>query len=558
MIYVLLMLICVILIIMKSFYDEKNNSKRTMQKLKEEWGAVPTEEYTNEKFHSLQTYYQSHKDLDMDIDDITWNDIDMDKIFMLMNNTGSAIGEEYLYSVLRKLQCSLDVLKERNRLIEFFQSNEESRNKLQRALCKMGKLENISLFEYMNHTENIKKESNLKHYLSIVGLLGSVGCLFVSIPIGIVLIITFLILNITKYYQRKAEIEKYFRVFSYILGLLKSVSSIYSLDIPEISQYTDKLKQANRSFKNFKRGSKLVVSGNAMGGDLMDTFMDYIRILFHVDIIKFNSMLEEFQNNQEQLLVIYEQIGILDSMIAVASFRTLLGNRYCVPELEQSEKPFIEVKEIYHPMIDNPVMNSFSGDCSVLITGSNASGKSTFIKTMAINAILAQTVYTSLSESYKASFFKVYTSMALKDDILSQESYYIVEIKSLKRILDRLDEKIPVLCFVDEVLRGTNTLERIAASSQILKSLSSNNALCFAATHDIELTYILEKHYVNYHFQEQIKDKNILFDYILYAGRAESRNAIKLLGIIGYDDSIIEKATEEANYFMEFGNWNEL
>lgn len=84
--------------------------------------------------------------------------------------------------------------------------------------------------------------------------------------------------------------------------------------------------------------------------------------------------------------------------------------------------------------------------------------------------------------------------MALRDDLNAQNSYYIVEIKSLKRILDAVDkdDKRPVLCFVDEVLRGTNTVERIAASSEILKSLRYKNVLVFAATHDIELTYLLE------------------------------------------------------------------
>ena len=89
--------------------------------------------------------------------------------------------------------------------------------------------------------------------------------------------------------------------------------------------------------------------------------------------------------------------------------------------------------------------------------------------------------------------------MALKDDLLGRESYYLAEIRSLKRILDETGEEYPVLCFVDEVLRGTNTVERIAASAQILESLSGRNVICFAATHDIELTYILEDDYENYH-----------------------------------------------------------
>ena len=132
--------------------------------------------------------------------------------------------------------------------------------------------------------------------------------------------------------------------------------------------------------------------------------------------------------------------------------------------------------------------NSLHVSRGVLLTGSNASGKSTFLKTVAVNAILAQTVYTCMADSFETSFFQVYSSMALRDDLTGKESYYIVEIRSLKRVLDALGKGCHVLTFVDEVLRGTNTVERIAASSQILKSMCRPDSLCFAATHDIELT----------------------------------------------------------------------
>ena len=146
--------------------------------------------------------------------------------------------------------------------------------------------------------------------------------------------------------------------------------------------------------------------------------------------------------------------------------------------------------------------------------------------------------------------------MALKDNLQGSESYFIVEIKSLKRILSHAEDSLPMLCFVDEVLRGTNTLERISASSQILKSLVRENVLCFAATHDLELTQILENDYSNYHFQEEIQENDILFNYQLYKGRAVSRNAIQLLKIIGYDEEIIEHAEYTAAHFLETGEWS--
>ena len=138
--------------------------------------------------------------------------------------------------------------------------------------------------------------------------------------------------------------------------------------------------------------------------------------------------------------------------------------------------------------------NSINADKSVLLTGSNASGKSTFIKSIAINSIFAQTIHTVLADSYTSSFYYIYSSMALRDDLQNNESYYIVEIKSLQRILEKAAQSdVPVLCFIDEVLRGTNTLERIASSSEIVGVLlARKGAMCFAATHDVELTNMLK------------------------------------------------------------------
>ncbi len=554
--YVLYILIVILTLVICNMLYDSNLHKKLRMRLKDQWGEVIEQEYTSEKFKSLKAFYLANKDEQLDVDDITWYDLDMDEIFMQMNNTQSSIGEEYLYALLRKPCFSEEELKERNRLIKFFSDNEKSRIELQTKLNDVGKISRISVYEYINRLEKQEAKSNLKHYLMIIGLIISAGLIFVNPSVGGVLTVIMIINNIIFYYKDKAEIENYLMVVSYILRLLDGVKNIYKLNIPEIQTYTELLKEDADVFKRFRKGSALLTPKQA-SGDFFGALLDYIRMLTHIDLIKFNSMLNFFKNNRERMNRMYANIGLLDSMIAVASFRALVPN-YCEPELVKQKSPSISVKDLYHPLIDEPVVNSISENRSVLLTGSNASGKSTFIKTLAINGILAQTIYTSLSKSYKGSFFMIYSSMALKDNIFSNESYYIVEIKSLKRILDRVNNEYPILCFIDEVLRGTNTLERIAASSRILTSLARQNTLVFAATHDIELTHILEEDYINYHFQERIEDNAILFDYKLYHGKAVSKNAIKLLNMMGYPKDIIVSAEKAAEEFLTKGEWSKI
>jgi len=146
--------------------------------------------------------------------------------------------------------------------------------------------------------------------------------------------------------------------------------------------------------------------------------------------------------------------------------------------------------------------------------------------------------------------------MALRDDILSQESYFIVELKSLKRIFSKIrEDDVAVLCFIDEILRGTNTVERVAASSQLLEEIAKKNALCFAATHDIELTYLLEDIYQNCHFEEVLQDGDVSFDYLLKEGRANSRNAIRLLEVIGFDKEVVKRSQQRVDRFLQKGIW---
>lgn len=542
----------------KGIYDKKKSKERLVKRISAEWGKFPEEEYSESKFRSLQYYYdncyQSKEQADFLLDSITWNDLNLNELFFMINNTGSAMGEEILWALLHDLKCSENELLFRNKLISFFENNRDARIKLQTAFSLIGKNKKISVYEYMDRMEQVRKESNLMHYFGLAGIAVSVILLCCSVSSAGLLLIGFILFNLISYYKRKGEIEVYYSVISYLISMLKHAEKISDEDIPECNDLLLKLKADTSKLKSFCKGAPAVTPQNVTG-DMFSFFIDYFRIVFHSDLIRFNNMMKCYFDKKDLIVEVFETVGFLDAMCAIASFRTMLGS-YCIPEFTENKQ--FAAEDLVHPYLKKPVPATISTGKSVLITGSNASGKSTFIKSAAINAILAQTIYTVCAKSYRASFFKVYTSMALTDNLFSNESYYIVEIKSLKRILDAAEDNIPVLCFVDEVLRGTNTVERIAASSRILHTIANSNALMFAATHDIELTYMLEESFANYHFEEQIIDNNITFDYQLKEGRATTQNAISLLGMLGYPETIIQRARQAAAHFVDKGEWQNV
>lgn len=542
----------------KGFYDKKKAKERLIFRLQQDWGKLPEDEYTDVKLNSLQYYYrnsfQKKQNRGFLLDDITWNDLAMDELFFMMNSTGSAMGEEVLWALLHELKLEERSLEEREKLISFFQNNPDARLRLQTDFALIGKNKKVSIYEYMDQLDRVRQESNLLHYFGLAGIAVSLVLLACSVGKAGFLLIGFIIFNLLTYYKRKGEIEIYYSVISYLIRMLEYAEKVSKEEIPELNSYFDTLKKHSTALKSFRKGAPAVTPQN-LTGDMFSFFLDYLRILFHTDLIRFNKMMKQYFGKKKLIVEVFEMVGFIDAMCAVASYRTYLG-AYCLPEFTE-DKQYTAV-ELCHPFIEKPVPASIATRQSVLITGSNASGKSTFIKSAAINAILAQTIHTVCAKSYTASFFKVLTSMALTDNLFGNESYYIVEIKSLKRILDATEDDIPVLCFVDEVLRGTNTVERIAASSRILHSIANSNALMFAATHDIELTYMLEECFENYHFEEKILEDNILFDYQLKSGRATSQNAIALLGMLGYPEEVIQKARKTAAHFVEKGEWETI
>lgn len=553
---VIVAILIVVLLIIKGIYDEKRYRQRLYLRLKNTWGQPPGREYSHETLKAIK-YYYSQNISDGDVDDITCNDLDMDSVFMQVNHTMTSIGEEYLYALLRKPCTDISVLEERENTINFIQADEKERIKLQMALAGMGRLEKISVYSYIKDVSSMDGGNKLYHICCGMALIVSL-CLCIVNPAVMVLVTALLIIhNVITYYRSKAETDSYIRVFTFISRIIRQAESIADTGIAGLEEYKDKLIACTRSLKKFNKNSWLVAGGN-MNGDILDSAMDYIRILFHIDLIKISSMADELKKHEKELNTIYNITGYIDSMVSIASFRAG-AECYCVPMLYKAsgrKDITMEFTNLYHPLLEQPVKNSISAGKSILITGSNASGKSVFIKTVAINAIFAQTIHTVLADSYNSCFFRIYSSMALRDDIFTNESYYIVEIKSLKRIIDKTDKAdIPVLCFIDEVLRGTNTLERIASSSQILKYISEAVAMCFAATHDLELAKMLSDNFDNYHFEETVEDNNVVFDYKLRKGTTKTRNAIKLLDMIGYKQVITKGAERAAQFFLENGFW---
>ncbi|MHC6180115.1 MutS-related protein [Clostridium sp. JNZ X4-2] len=553
---VVYILIIILVSTLFSVFSNFKANNEIRERIENNWGKEKKEKYSDDDMKTVAEYFNNKRQSDKSkffIDEITWNDLSMDDIFKNINTTESSPGEQYLYNMLREPLYDHEKLENRNKLIEFFQNNEAERKKIQYILARLGKNRGCFISDYFYKKEG-KRKSFLTYYRILAGIpILGIGVLFLNPYIGLSTIVISFCLNIGVYFSRKKKIIHKFEAFMYILRIAKYAGLILKEQVEPLKDYNEKLKHALKEIKSIKNAS----FSQSNNGTDTGILTEYAGMVFLVELINYEKMSDMLIEKSREFEVIFEAIGAIDSCMAVASYRKRL-NYYVTPELTRCSKKQEQAsifKDVLHPLIKDPVPNSIVMRDSILITGSNASGKSTFLKTVAINIILAQTIYTCLASEFRCCYFKIYTSMALKDNIFNNESYYIVETKSLKRIIDSIEDEIPTICFVDEILRGTNTVERISASSQVLKYLTLNNCVCVAATHDVELTHILERYFSNYHFEENIIDDNISFDYKIHDGRSQTQNAIKLLGILGYSSHIVNRAQENASDFLKEGVW---
>ena len=556
--FILACLALVLVIFIDGSARDKKNRRVYREYLKESFGKKSTGELSADDIENISLYHRRKAENPRGsflIDDITWNDLGMDDIFRQMNTCACALGEEELYHRLHSPCVTDDADHERFcELREYFDANEDDRISIKEILHDIGIYRKTSVTKIFSYVEVLAPESNLQHYIVIVLMLISIAMIFVMPGLGVLMTVAMMIVSIGLYLKTKKALDPVIVTFNYAARMLRACDLLEKKAPAILRDEIEILKENGKPLRKMLKYSVWISNGSVSMDNPVMLLLEYVKMIFHLDLIIINRLIGLLKSHVREIDEIRRILGTTDAVISAASYMRSL-NVCCIPEFVSGESAVFSVEECVHPLINSPVANSIETEGPILLTGSNASGKSTFLKTAAICALFAQTIGYVPAKKYRASRFKIYTSMALNDNIRNGESYFVVEIKSLKRILDAGSGEEPVLCCIDEVLRGTNTVERIAASARILRSLARPDYIAFAATHDVELTRLLEKEYKNYHFEEEVTLNDVKFNYLIKQGPAVSRNAIRLLGVMGYDKKLISDAEDMVDNFMSTGSW---
>lgn len=546
--YFLITLLGILLMFAYQRIKRRTKEKKIREIIKEQWGKSRDIKRDFSNIRGLFDFLSKKVKPHFTIDDITWSDLDMDIVFSKVDHTMSYPGMQYLYHILRNPFFEESFLKRRSKAIDFFMKNRDISNKLQFPLFMLGKEKGESVLSYFEKGIDVEiKPLRVYRILSCLPLAG-IALLFYDIGTGFALLVVIVMINLFFYNRNKRTIYKEIENFKYIGDLILCAESIVKLGNKEIVPEHKDMEEVLKKLKALKKNI-LKLRYNESYNSEIEILIDYINMVVLREPIIFYKTVKLLNEYREDLLKLYLIIGQIDSYISVASYKSSL-KYYTVPVLQNGEGFYLSVKEIYHPLLQDPVPYTVEfNNKGVLITGSNASGKSTFLKTIGINSIFAQTLYFTFAREYNSSYFKVFSSIGTTDSIVDGDSYFMAEAKALKRIIDSIDGYTPILCILDEIFRGTNTVERISAAQVVLDYIVNRNNCVIAATHDLELTELVNERYENYHFRETVGDNDIKFDYILRQGPCVSSNAIAILKYIGYPEDIYKLAREKAENY---------
>ena len=520
----------------------RNRKKRIKEKLLSEFGNLKNNRFD---FEQIESYFRKkdHSKAFQTLSDKTCNDLDFQELFMFIDRTNSKVGQQYLYNKLRTIPLGSNENIRNEKLMAEFTNNPDFRVSVQGQLSKLNEQE-VYYIPTLFQDEILKPP---KWYF-IVPLLSFTNVLsFIMVffhPVFFLVLLGLSIVNLVIHFWNKKNLYNYFSSIPQLSKLNGVARELFKNDClkeinPDLLKSTNVINKVNSRMSVFNLEVKMQ-SDQQMAFWLLS---ELVKIVFLIEPLFLFGTLKRIDTKRAEIEDVFLFVGEIDTLVSIASLRKGLDN-FCTPEIIDGQKR-LNAQKVYHPLIYGCIKNTLKvNDKSILLTGSNMSGKTSFIRTIALNVITGLTLNTCFAEQFSMSRMRVFSAIRISDDLMNDKSYYFEEVITIKEMIDKSKDGNLNLFLLDEIFKGTNTVERISAGKAVLSSLNKDNNIVFVSTHDIELADLLKSEYDLFHFSEIVGHKTVDFDYLLKEGKLKNRNAIRILQINDYPESIIQEAME--------------
>lgn len=509
---------------------------REIRQLQHDWGRCASKKIRD--FDLLDRELGQHLvgENSYALDSTTAFDLDLKLVFAKIDRSISKTGEIYSYA---RLNRPLLVENDINRFAELklkFKSDPTLRDRVIESLYFLKDRGAYFVYQLTRY-----KRTNAKVPLWCFFLLAlastSTFVLSFFFPQLVILLAPLILVNFVLHYQNK---HKIFELYTSIMQLEKLGQCLKSMPDPLLFEFPE-LKNGYQSLKPLLRRSNLI-SSIERSSDLDMFYQFFIELLNYItlrEVILTQWLVKGLEGKGETIKIVLDTIGYIDCAQAVAA--------YCEENEEVSLPVFhhkreVKFEDLMHPLIENCIPNSLTICNNILITGSNMSGKTSFMRTVGVNAILAQAFGIVFAKSFAVPLLRVYSVMRLSDDLEERVSYFMEEALAVNGVIQKVNQNSGFsLCLFDELYKGTNTIDRISGATATLNFLNGGQTIVMASTHDMELTELLPE-YKNYYFDEHIESQELKFDYTIKEGINTKRNAIKMMRLAGLPSTITDAA----------------
>ena len=478
------------------------------------------------------------------LDQRTWTDLDLDAVFAVLDRTESSIGQQQLYHRLRSLSA-VTTLSAFEALVDRLSQDRALREHCQVALSA---LVGATGYQVWSLAQPGAIDTRPWHLLFPMVTAGVVGLALVALAWSQFLL-SLAAVGVLCLAIRLANARRVWQVvetFRFIGPLIATAAGLQRVHDQRYESLTDSLESDLPRLTRLRVLSGWLTRDSMTLDPLTAILVEALNSLFLLDPTALFLGARELRQNGAALLRVLAAVGEIDSAIAIASYRA--GTTEWTRPALRSKGSTVTIRDLRHPLLPQGVPNSIdlAPPYGVLITGSNMSGKSTFLRSMGLAAVLGQTVNTCAAKSYAAPPLIVRSCIGRGDDLLEGKSYYLDEVRAVIGVIRASKSDQTHLFLFDELFRGTNAIERVAAAEATLNELATTAHVVVAATHDLEVVTFLEGRYTSFHFVDRMEADGLVFEYRLARGPSTTRNAISLLELNGAPATLVSRARERA------------
>lgn len=461
-------------------------------------------------------------------------------LFQMINSTGTYYGRRKFIKDLLSPNFSDKEIKKRHEAITELSKNYDFSVETEYNFSLIGVDEDFAnLISQLQDKKRFIKSKSLKLLFKVSSIITCLALLYALVTKNTLGLI---ILNCLIIFQLLLWVIGYLKANNYV-GILKKLA-------PKISHYDDvinnitkvkftsnKLIEIEKNIEIAKIGvnklSKIASNINQRNNSIMCIILNSLLLWDYKNAIDLDNWKQEYSDSVESW---FHTLGELESLISFANLPRICNNM-CLPSFTEKNN-IIEAKNMGHPLITNDkrICNDFNLDNNIyIISGSNMSGKTTFMRTVGINMVLACSGSYVCANSMLSSKMNIITSMRIRDDLNEGISTFYAELKRIKKIIDQSHINSRTLFLIDEIFRGTNSIDRLKGAEGVLRELCQCHVSGMITTHDLDVCNLENENpnILNYSFNEHYIDNEIYFDYKLKKGKSLTTNAEFLLKKVG-------------------------